>query len=146
MTIIFSNRENASKAENNLFKNNRAPDAIWPYSKARFAWDILFCSWQIWLYAKTMNLVEWGIDPETRQVCRNISYVLEDKWLSLKDVIKVTIFLKNMDDFDKVNEIYKDYFVLKPARSTVEVSRLPKNALVEIEVIAKKKSNENSQY
>jgi 2-iminobutanoate/2-iminopropanoate deaminase len=85
-----------------------------------------------------MELVKWWIENETRQVCRNISYLLEENWLSLKDVVKTTIFLKNIEDFDKVNEIYKNYFLLKPARSTIEVSKLPKWALIEIEVIAKR--------
>jgi 2-iminobutanoate/2-iminopropanoate deaminase len=123
---------------NQLFKVSKAPVAIWPYSKAYFAGDLLFCSWQIAFDANTMKLVEWWIEAETKQVCRNIWYLLEENWLSLKDVVKTTIFLKNIEDFDKVNEIYKNYFILKPARSTIEVSKLPKNALIEIEVIAKR--------
>ena len=85
-----------------------------------------------------MKIVEWWIESETKQVCRNLSYLLEENWLSLKDVVKTTIFLKNINDFEKVNNIYKNYFILKPARSTIEVSRLPKDALIEIEVIAKR--------
>ena len=92
----------------------------------------------MWIDTNTMKLVEWWIEPETRHVCRNISYLLEENWLSLKDVVKTTIFLKNIEDFDKMNEIYKNYFVLKPARSTIEVKNLLKNALIEIEVIAKR--------
>lgn len=144
MWLIFSNRDNAvvlksDETVNDLFKTTaKAPEAIWPYSKSFFAWDLLFCSWQIGFDSNTMQIVEWWIEEETKQVCRNISYLLQENWLSLKNVVKTTIFLKNMDDFSKVNNIYKNYFVLKPARSTVEVSRLPKNALIEIEVIAKR--------
>jgi len=146
MVLIFSNRkwsaekttDNKSANVNQLFKTNRAPEAIWPYSKAYFAWDLLFCSWQIALNSNTMEIVEWWIENQTKQVCRNISYLLKENGLSLKDVVKTTIFMKNLSDFDKVNKIYKNYFILKPARSTVEVSRLPKDALIEIEIIAKR--------
>ena len=142
MTLIFSNRKEAVELSENeiseLFKPLNSPEAIWPYSKAYFAWDLLFTSWQIWFDPKTMKIVEWWIESETKQVCRNLSYLLEENWLSLKDVVKTTIFLKNINDFEKVNNIYKNYFILKPARSTIEVSRLPKDALIEIEVIAKR--------
>lgn len=143
MPLIFSNKKEAvelseNETVNQLFKVSKAPAAIWPYSKAYFAWDLLFCSWQLGFDANTMQLVEWWIENQTKQVCRNIWYLLEENWLSLKDVVKTTIFIKNIEDFDKVNHIYKNYFILKPARSTVEVSRLPKDALIEIEVIAKR--------
>lgn len=113
-----------------------SPNAIWPYSKAYKAWNLLFCSGQIGLDPKTMQMVEWWIEAETKQVCRNISWVLREYSLWLKDVVKTTIFLKNIGDFEKVNDIYKRYFLMQPARSTIEVSNLPKNALVEIEVVA----------
>lgn len=143
MWLIFSNRKEAveishNETVNDLFKTHKAPKAIWPYSKAYFAWDLLFCSWQLGFDAETMEIIEWGIEAQTRQTCRNISYLLEENWLSLKDVVKTTIFLKDLKDFEKVNNIYKNYFILKPARSTVEVSWLPKDALIEIEVIAKR--------
>ena len=143
MWLIFSNRKEAvevshNETVNDLFKTHNVPKAIWPYSKAYFAWDLLFCSWQLGFDAETMELVEWWIEAQTRQACRNISYLLEENWLSLKDVVKTTIFLKDLKDFEKVNNIYKNYFILKSARSTVEVSWLPKDALIEIEVIAKR--------
>ncbi len=146
MWLIFSNRDTAKEVKkedqenevNYLFNVSKSPLALWPYSKAYFAWDLCFCSWQIALDVNTMQLVKWWITEQTRQVCRNISYVLDENWLSLKDVVKTTIFLKNIEDFEAVNEVYKNYFVLKPARSTIEISRLPKDALVEIEVIAKR--------
>jgi 2-iminobutanoate/2-iminopropanoate deaminase len=87
-----------------------------------------------------MELVEQDIEKQTRQVCRNIAGVLAEYNLSLKNVVKTTVYLKNMDDFNKMNNVYKDYFILKPARTTIEVSNLPKNALIEIEVIAKTNS------
>ena len=117
--------------------NENIPKAIWPYSVAYKAWDLLFCSGQIPLNPKTLELVEWWIREQTIQVCRNIWEVLREYWLAMKDVVKTTIFLANMDNFAEVNDIYKDYFIMKPARSTVEVSKLPKWALLEIEVIAK---------
>lgn len=116
----------------------KTPEAIWPYSKAMWFWNLLFCSWQIWLNPETMQIVEWWIESETKQVCENISNVLEEFWLDINNVVKTTIFLKNMADFWMVNEIYGNYFVHKPARSCVEVSSLPKGALVEIEVVAGK--------
>lgn len=142
MVLIFTNKDKASakidKEEyDSLFKPSKAPMAIWPYSKAYKAWELLFCSWQIPLDVNTMQLVKWWIEQQTRQVCRNLWHLLEEYWASLKDVVKTTIFLKNIEDFEKVNNIYKNYFVLKPARSTIEVSKLPKNALIEIEAIAK---------
>lgn len=112
------------------------PSPIWPYSKAYVVWNLVFCSGQIWLCPEKNELVEWWIEEQTKRVCRNISWVLRQYWLWLKDVVKTTIFLKNMDDFLKMNDIYKSYFIMKPARSTVEVSNLPKWALIEIEVIA----------
>lgn len=143
MSLIFSNRKHAveladGETINELFKITKSPKAIWPFSKAYFAWNLLFCSWQLAFDAKTMELIKWWIQEQTRQVCRNIWLLLEENNLSLTDVVKTTVFLKNIDDFPQVNEIYKNYFILKPARSTVEVSRLPKDALIEIEVIAKR--------
>ncbi len=144
MVIIFSTKKENKKAsisaETHKKKIFKAPDAIWPYSKAyRINWFV-YCSGQIALNPDTMELIKWWIEEETRQVCRNIAWVLAEYNVSLKNVIKTTIFLKNIADFEKVNQIYKDYFILKPARSTIEVSNLPKNALIEIEVIAKTNS------
>jgi len=143
MTVIFSTKkeDNDSKiVENHKKIVFKAPNAIWPYSKAYRINGLVFCSWQIALDPDTMELIDWDIELQTRQVCRNIAWVLNEYNLSLKNVVKTTIFLKNIADFDKVNNVYKDYFILKPARSTIEVSNLPKNALVEIEVIAKTNS------
>lgn len=143
MVIIFSNKDNASPKMdrddiNQLFSTSKSPNTDWPYSKAYISWDLLFCSWQAWIDINTMQIVKWWIERETRQVCRNISYLLEEYWTSLKNVVKTTIYLKNMNDYETVNNIYKNYFILKPARTVVEVSKLQKWALIEIEVIAKR--------
>ena len=106
---------------------NRAPAAIGPYSQAIKCNGLLFTSGQIPLNAEG-KLVEGGIEEQTHQVFRNLQAVLEAGGASFKDVIKATVFLKNMDDFAVVNEIYASYFGdHRPARSAVEVSRLPKD-------------------
>jgi len=116
---------------------DKAPKAIWPYSQAVLVWNILYSSWQIGLNPQTMELVEW-IENQTHQVCKNLKEVLNKAWFDLENVVKTTIFLSNIEDFSKVNEIYGQYFSHKPARSTVEVAKLPLWALVEIEVVAVK--------
>ena len=108
----------------------------WPYSRSFRIWNFIFCSGQIAIDPKTMELIKWWIEPETRQVCRNIGAVLKEYHLWLKDVVKTTIFLKNIDNYELVNSIYKDYFILKPARTVLEVSKLLSWALIQIEAIA----------
>ncbi len=115
-----------------------APEAIWPYSQAIDLWDTIYTSWQIGLNPETMTLVWDDIESQTRRVCKNLEAVLADAWYHIENVIKTTVFLKNMDDFPKMNTVYWEYFPQKPARSTIEVTKLPLWALVEIEVIAKK--------
>jgi len=146
MWVIFSTRGGQEPkktstpiSKQTVFSTKKSPEAIGPYSKAMKAGNLLFCSGQIWLDPKTMELVEGWIESETKQVCYNIEGVLSEYGLGFKDVVKTTIFLKNMSDFQTVNDIYKNYFIVKPARSTVEVSNLPKNARIEIEVIAQYK-------
>ncbi|NVP17455.1 hypothetical protein HUU51_01935 [Candidatus Gracilibacteria bacterium] len=143
MPLIFSNKEHAyiekEKTEiSQLFSVSKAPAAAGPYNKAFWSGDLLFCSGQIALDVNTMQLIKGGIEEQTRQACRNVSYVLEEYGLGLKNVVKTTIYLSNIEDYDIVNNIYKNYFVLKPARTLVEVAKLPKGALIEIEVIAKR--------
>ena len=140
MAIIFSTRWKEEKKieAKNIFKAGKSPKAVWPYSKAVWAWDLLFCSWQIALSPETGELIEWWIEEQTRQVCRNIGAMLSEFWLSFKDVVKTTVYLRSITHFELMNDIYKNYFLVKPARTTIEVSNLPKNASVEIEVIAKK--------
>lgn len=143
MVIIFSNK-NVAKEKidrddiSQLFSTSKAPAAIWHNSKAFLVWDLLFCSWQIALDVNTMQLIKWWIDMQTRQVCRNISHLLEEYWTSLKNVVKTTVFLKDINNYEILNNIYKNYFVLKPARTVIEVSKIQKWALIEIEVVAKR--------
>lgn len=112
------------------------PKPVWPYSAFYRTWDLLFCSWQIALNPETWKLIEWWIEDETNQIIRNIKWVLSENWLDLTNVIKTTIFLDDISNFWRVNEIYGEFFIGKPARSTVEVSKLPLWAKIEIEVIA----------
>jgi len=117
-------------------QTDQAPQAIGPYSQAMKVGDFIFTSGQI---ALTPNgvMVQDDIELQTKQVMQNLKAVLEAAGSSLQNVVKTTIFLANMDDFAKVNAIYEKWFEgHKPARSTVAVKTLPKNALVEIECIA----------
>ncbi|QQE74555.1 RidA family protein [Brevibacillus composti] len=115
---------------------NQAPAAIGPYSQAVKAGSFLYASGQIPLRPDG-TLVEGDIVAQTHQVFANIKGVLAEAGLTLSDVVKATVFIKNMDDFGRLNEVYGHYFGdHKPARSTVEVARLPRDVQVEIEVIA----------
>ena len=114
-----------------------APKAIGPYSQAIVANGFVFCSGQIPLDPATGNIVEGGIDAQTHQVLKNLSAVLRAAGSDLKNVVKTTVFLQSMGDFAAMNAIYATYFVeTPPGRSTVEVARLPRGALVEIEAVA----------
>lgn len=115
---------------------NNAPQAIGPYSQAIEAKPFLFTSGQIPLNEKG-ELVDGDIKLQTEQVFNNLIAILAERGLTLNDVVKVTVFLKNMNDFTQMNEVYATFFAEhKPARSTIEVARLPKDVLVEIEMIA----------
>ncbi len=114
-----------------------APAPIGPYSQAIKSGNMLFCSGQIPLDPKTGQMKNASIEEETRQVLTNLSVVVSSGGASLGDVVKTTIFLTDLDNFATVNAIYDEFFgASKPARSTVEVSALPKGANVEIECIA----------
>lgn len=120
-----------------MISTSDAPAAIGPYSQAVRSGDLVFCSGQIPLDPKSGQIVSDDITPQTRRVMDNISGLLKSQGLSLADVLKTTIFLTDLGDFQAVNEIYGSYFKSEPpARSTVEVSALPKGAKIEIEVIA----------
>jgi 2-iminobutanoate/2-iminopropanoate deaminase len=113
-----------------------APEAIGPYSQAIIATPLVFCSGQIGIDPATGTLVE-GVENQTRQALANLKAVLAHAGFSPGKVAKTTIFLKRMEDFAAVNAVYGKFFEShRPARSTVEVSNLPKGALVEIECIA----------
>lgn len=114
-----------------------APAAIGPYSQAVKFGNLLFVSGQIPIDPATGKLVSGSIETETIQVMKNISAILSESGIDFGAVLKATIFIKNMNDFGKINEVYASYFNGSyPARETVEVARLPKDANVEISVIA----------
>lgn len=120
-----------------VIKTLEAPAAIGPYSQAIKANGFLFVSGQIPL-TPNGELAGDDIKTQTKQVLKNLKAILKEADLSLKDTVKTTIFLKSMDDFSVVNEIYAQAFKEhKPARSTIEISKLPKDVLIEIELIAK---------
>ncbi len=120
-----------------VIQTDRAPKAIGPYSQAIQAGHLLFLSGQIPLDPKTGEITGGDIRQQTRQVLENIKGLLESEGLGMKDVVKVTIFLKDMGNFSQMNEVYAPYFSSSPpARSTVEVGKLPRNAEIEIEAIA----------
>jgi len=114
----------------------QAPSPIGHYSQAIRSGDLVYCSGQIQLDPNTGDVVGAGdVEAQTKQVMKNISEVLKAAGLGFQNVVKTTIFLKNMGDFPKVNPIYGEFFKEPfPARSTVEVARLPKDVWVEIEV------------
>lgn len=114
----------------------KAPEAIGPYSQAILSGGFVFTAGQIGISPITNALAEGGVAEQARQALENIKSVLESGGTSLSKVVKVTVYLRNMDDFQKMNEVYAEYFTNRPARSTVGVSGLPKNALIEIDVIA----------
>jgi 2-iminobutanoate/2-iminopropanoate deaminase len=116
---------------------DRGPKAIGPYSQAIRADGFVFLSGQIPLDPKTQQVVEGDVAAQTERVLENLKGVVEAAGSSLQRVVKTTVFLADMDDFAAMNEVYARYFFSHPpARSTVEVSRLPKNARVEIDLIA----------
>ena len=120
-----------------VIHTDKAPQAIGPYSQAIQAGNFLFLSGQIPLNPKTGELVKGDIRKQTQQVLENIKGMLESEKLGMEDVVKVTIFLKDIGNFNQVNEVYATYFPSSPpARSTVEVAKLPKDADIEIEAIA----------
>jgi 2-iminobutanoate/2-iminopropanoate deaminase len=120
-----------------IISTNEAPAAIGPYSQAVRSGNFLFCSGQIPLDPKSGQIVSGDVAAQTRRVLDNIVAVLRAEKLTFDNVVKTTIFLTDLGDFQTVNEIYASYFKQDPpARSTVQVSALPKGANVEIEIIA----------
>ena len=122
-------------------KTAGAPSAIGPYSQAIENNGLVFCSGQIGLDPRSGALVAGGIETETRRVLENLRAVLDGAGLHLRDIVKTTIFLADLGDFDVVNRIYGEHFEEPyPARSTVQAAALPRKARVEIEAIAMKHS------
>ena len=120
-----------------IIATDQAPRAIGPYSQAIRAGNLLFCSGQIPIDPSTGEFVSGGVAEQTEQVMRNLSAVLRAGQSSLKQVVKTTVFLADMDDFTAMNEVYGRFFSENPpARATVQAARLPRDAKVEIEAIA----------
>lgn len=120
-----------------IISTDQAPEAIGPYSQAVKHNDLLFLSGQIPLDAATMEVVKGDAAHQTRQVLENVTQVLTAADLELTDVVKTTLYIADMDQFERINAVYSDYFNNhKPARSCVEVAKLPKDVAIEMEVIA----------
>jgi 2-iminobutanoate/2-iminopropanoate deaminase len=113
-----------------------APDAIGPYSQAKVVGNLVFTSGQIAINPATGNVEATTIEEQTHQVCKNLKNLLEAAGSDISKAVKTVCFLKNMSDFAAFNGIYGEYFTSKPARSCVAVKELPKDVLVEVEVIA----------
>ena len=114
-----------------------APKAIGPYSQAIHAADFIFTSGQVAIDPATQQVIAGDVAAQTDRVLRNLAAILDASGSSLRKVVRCTVFLKNMGDFAAMNEVYGRYFKeAPPARSTVEVARLPKDVLVEIDAIA----------
>ncbi len=121
----------------NIVLTERGPKPIGPYSQAVKSNGFVFVSGQIALDPKTADFVGTDVSTQTERVMENVKAILEAAGTSLSHVVKTTVYLKDMNDFGAMNEIYAKYFTASPpARSTVQAARLPKDALVEIDVIA----------
>jgi 2-iminobutanoate/2-iminopropanoate deaminase len=116
----------------------KAPSAIGPYSQAKIVGNFIFTSGQIAINPSTGEINGTDIKAQTTQVMENLKAILAEAGVGLENTIKTTCFLDNMNDFAEFNEVYGNYFTTKPARSCVEVSKLPKGVLCEVEVIAVK--------
>ncbi len=121
---------------NKIIYTKNAPDAIGPYSQAYLCGNTLYTSGQIAINPENNEFIGGNIEEQTQRVMKNLKAVLNEAGFDFEDVVKTTCFLKNMGDFQKFNEIYGKYFTSKPARSCVAAAQLPKDALVEVEVIA----------
>ncbi len=120
-----------------VIATNQAPQAIGPYSQAIRAQGLILTSGQIAIDPATQQVIAGDISAQTDRVLKNLAAILQASGSSLEKVLRCTVFLKNMGDFAAMNEVYGRYFKQSsPARSTVEVARLPKDVLVEIDVIA----------
>lgn len=123
--------------EKNVIATDRAPKALGPYSAAIQVGPFVYCSGQTGIDPASGAVVEGGVEAQTHQVLKNLRSVLEAAGLSMDHVVKTTVFLRDMADFQAMNAIYAEYFSSKfPARSTIAVAGLPKNAQVEIEAVA----------
>ena len=120
-----------------VIHTDNAPKAIGPYSQAVKAGNMLFVSGQVPFVPETMEIVEGDVKAQTAQTLKNVQAILAEAGLDFSHVVKSTVFIKDMNEFAQINEVYAEFFgENKPARACVEVARLPKDVKVEIEVIA----------
>lgn len=120
-----------------VIHTEKAPKAIGPYSQAVKAGNMLFVSGQVPFVPETMEIVEGDVKAQTAQSLKNVQAILAEAGLDFSHVVKSTVFIKDMNEFAQINEVYAEFFgENKPARACVEVARLPKDVKVEIEVIA----------
>tara|TARA_B100001287_G_C22680086_1_gene529844 strand:- start:1029 stop:1433 length:405 start_codon:yes stop_codon:yes gene_type:complete len=132
--VLYLEKENNMKK---IISTLNAPEAIGPYSQAVLQNNTLYCSGQIALNPRNNKLIIDNIVDETHQVMKNIHEILKEANMDFNNIVKCTIFLKNMNDYLKVNEVYSTYFTSQPpAREAVQVSVLPKNVNIEISAIA----------
>jgi len=118
-------------------QTDQAPKAMGPYSQAIRAGDFIFCAGQVGLDPATGNIAEGGVEGQTRRALQNLQSVLQAGGTSLDRAVKTTVFLADINDFQKMNAVYGEFFPSNPpARSTVQVARLPRDAAVEIELVA----------
>lgn len=123
--------------EKHVVHTTEAPKAIGPYSQAIVIGDMVYCSGQIPLDPHSGGLIPGGIDRQTHQVLDNLKAVLAEAGSGMDKVVKTTVFLRSMEDFAAMNAVYGEYFTANPpARTTIEVSNLPRSAMVEIDCIA----------
>ena len=137
--LIFLTESGGVANGKKVVQTDTAPKALGPYSQAIAAGGMIYCAGQIPLDPKTGNIVAGGVAEQTHQVLKNLRAVLKAAGSDLDRAVKTTVFIKNMNDFAAMNEVYgrPEYFgSAAPARSTVEVARLPRDVLVEIEVVA----------
>jgi len=126
-----------AKPTKNVIRTNRAPKAIGPYSAGIKTDHFIFTAGQLGIIPETGQLIEGGIESETRQALHNITHILEEAGSSMDMVIKTTVFMHDMAEFSAMNAVYAEFFIENPpARSTVQVAALPKNGSVEIEAVA----------
>jgi len=128
------------KMEKKVVYTEKAPKPVGPYSQAIIAGDFIFTAGQIPIDPKTNQIVQAGIKEQTRQVLENLKAVLEEAGATFDDVVKVTVYMRDLNEFSEMNEVYSQYFKNSPpARTTVEVSRLPRDVKIEIDLIALRK-------
>ncbi len=125
---------------NKAISTQKAPQAIGPYSQGMITGDMVYTSGQLGIDPETGEIVNSSIQEEARQSLKNVEAVLKEAGVTLTDVVKTTVFVKDLNQFAEINEVYSEFFDShKPARSCVEVARLPKDGNIEIEAIAVKK-------